>query len=246
MVVVAAILDKIPYVTSSQMREIDRLIIQNYHITLIQMMEHAGTNLSVIARNLFLKQECEGKKVLILAGTGNNGGGGIVCGRILSNWGAEITIALSRGQQFYRDVPLQQLQIAQAMKLQTEEFSIDFVSGKKYDLLIDAILGYNIKGPPKGTPKEMIDWANLQTQPILSLDLPSGCDPDGTIYSPCIHASATMTLAIPKILFKDAIAKEFVGKLFLADISIPILLYEEPTLKLPVPNMFSHSQIIRL
>ena len=66
----------IPFLTTEQMREVDRAMIDDYGIHLIQMMENAGRNLAHLARRRFLADDPEGRRVLVLAGTGGNGGGG--------------------------------------------------------------------------------------------------------------------------------------------------------------------------
>ncbi|HET60384.1 MAG TPA: NAD(P)H-hydrate epimerase, partial [Chloroflexi bacterium] len=72
------------------MREVDRLMIEQFHISLVQMMENAGRNLAALAIERFLDKNPNGKRVVILAGRGGNGGGGLVCARRLHNWGATI------------------------------------------------------------------------------------------------------------------------------------------------------------
>jgi len=65
----------IPYLTTDQMREVDRSMIEDYHIELTQMMENAGRNLAHLARTLFLEGDPRGRTVVVLAGSGGNGGG---------------------------------------------------------------------------------------------------------------------------------------------------------------------------
>ena len=74
-------------IDTPQMIEVDRLMIEEYHIELIQMMENAGRCLAIVARDVFLDNDPENKSICILAGTGGNGGGALVCARRLSNWG---------------------------------------------------------------------------------------------------------------------------------------------------------------
>ena len=58
----------IPAVTTDQMREIDRLMVEVYRIELLQMMENAGRNLAALSREVFLDGDPAGKRVLVLAG----------------------------------------------------------------------------------------------------------------------------------------------------------------------------------
>ena len=67
----------IPYLTTQQMMEVDRAMIEDYQISLIQMMENAGRSLAHLARSRFLAGEPSGKSVVVLTGSGGNGGFGI-------------------------------------------------------------------------------------------------------------------------------------------------------------------------
>ncbi len=95
----------VPYVTTEQMIEVDRAMMQDYRIELIQMMENAGRNLAHLARMRFLDGNPQGKKVVILAGTGGNGGGGLVCARRLHNWGAQVQVVVIRPIEDFTPVP---------------------------------------------------------------------------------------------------------------------------------------------
>jgi NAD(P)H-hydrate epimerase len=89
----------------------------------------------------------------------------------------------------------------------------------------------------------MIRWANEAPAPTLALDTPSGLDPDsGEVFDPTIQATATLSLALPKQGFQSR--REYVGELYLADISVPPTLYR--TLGLEVGPLFAESDIIRL
>jgi len=70
---------EIPYVTTEQMIEVDRAMREDYRIELIQMMENAGRSLAHLARVRFLDGNPSGKHVVVLAGTGGNAGGALVC-----------------------------------------------------------------------------------------------------------------------------------------------------------------------
>ena len=68
------------------------------------------------------------------------------------------------------------------------------------DLLIDAVIGYGLRGDPRGKARELILLANSSQAPILSLDTPSGVDTaEGRVIAPHMRAAATLTLALPKI-----------------------------------------------
>ena len=69
-------LSGVPCLTTAQMREVDRAMVEDYRIELIQMMENAGRNLAHLARSRFLEGDPRGNTVVVLAGRGGNGGGG--------------------------------------------------------------------------------------------------------------------------------------------------------------------------
>ena len=80
----------VPWVTTDQMREVDRIMIQDLGIELIQMMENAGRNLADLAMGRFGPGS-----VSVLAGTGGNGGGAMVAARHLANRGVEVTVTVT-------------------------------------------------------------------------------------------------------------------------------------------------------
>jgi len=87
---------EVPYLTADQMRLVDRVMVEKYHIELIQMMENAGRNLAHLARSRFLNGDPRGRIVIVLAGSGGNGGGGFVCARRLENWGANVHVVTTK------------------------------------------------------------------------------------------------------------------------------------------------------
>jgi NAD(P)H-hydrate epimerase len=100
----------------------------------------------------------------------------------------------------------------------------------KIRVIIDALLGYNIKGNPRESTAVLIRYANETGKPIVALDLPSGLDPDtGKAFNPCIRATSTLTLALPKTGLMVETARSYVGDIYLADIGIPKEVYEEVT-----------------
>ncbi len=94
----------IPAVTKEQMVEVDRIAVKETGPNLYQMMENAGRNLALEIIEL-LQSKSSGKRILIFAGSGGNGGGGICAGRHLLNHGYEPTLVLS-SQNKLQEIPL--------------------------------------------------------------------------------------------------------------------------------------------
>jgi len=235
---------RIPVVNTAEMREVDRLMIEKYGIQLLQMMENAGRNLAELARR-FLDGFVSGKHIIVVAGKGNNGGGGLVAARHLYNWGAHVTVLLRTDN--LSGVPEIQLKILSSMKKQfiTDEKAIEFLNNDHSDLILDAMIGYGLSGNPRGWTAKMIKKINSLSIPILALDIPSGLDATtGEIYDPCIQAFATMTLALPKTGIVKTEVKKVVGSLYLADISVPDVLYKE--MGIDITPLFLNDTIIKL
>jgi NAD(P)H-hydrate epimerase len=228
------------------MIEVDRAMIQDFKIELIQMMENAGRNLADLARGRFLDGDPRGKRVTVLAGSGGNGGGALVAARRLDNWGAAVGVALAQPATAMTAVPAHQLDILERMGVPIVAAE-SVASLAAADVVLDGLIGYSLKGPPKGAAAELIEWANRQSAPVLSLDVPSGVDgATGIAFDPAIWAAATMTLALPKLGLLGPGVEARVGELYLADISVPPGLYQRPPLNIRVGPLFAHTDIIRL
>ncbi len=234
----------VPALTRAQMIEVDRAMIEDYGILLMQMMEHAGRHLAHLARIRLLDGDPRGRRVIVLAGTGDNGGGALVAARRLHMWGARVTVVLTKEMSAYSEVPAHQLAIALRLGLQV--VGADQVARLgPADALLDGVIGYSLSGPPRGAAAELIRWANAQEAPVLALDTPSGLDAgSGAVYMPAIAATATLTLALPKVGLLTPEAAPFVGELYLADIGVPPQLYAG--LGLEVGPIFAQDEIVRL
>ena len=237
---------EVPSLTTDQMIEVDRAMMQDMRIELIQMMENAGRHLAHLARVRFFDGDPRGKTVVVLAGTGGNGGGALVCARRLHTWGAHVQIILTHPPANFTPVPAHQLDIVQRMNIPVAEAGA-LAQVQSPQLIMDGLIGYRLKGAPLGTVADLIRWANAQAAPILALDVPSGVDgTSGTVFDPAIRATATMTLALPKAGLRAPGARAQVGELYLADIGVPPTLYAEPALSLHVGALFAESEILRL
>lgn len=233
---------QIPYITTQQMVEVDRLMVEEYGIQLIQMMENAGRNLAELSRRM-LGGDVRGKQIAVLCGAGNNGGGGMAAARHLHNWGAEIALKVIPGKENLKNAPEHQFHSLAAIGILNRE-DIDFNS---VDLVIDAMIGYGLTGSPQGATADWIRRINAAACPVLALDAPSGLNTTtGIPGNPCIHATATMTLALPKIGLSTPQAKPLVGDLYLADISVPPGLYAKPSLGITVEPLFIENTILKI
>ncbi len=151
----------VPAVTADQMREVDRLMIEEYGIALVQMMENAGRNLARLAARI--AGGAGGRRFAVLAGKGNNGGGGLAAARHLGNMGATVQVAITSAD--LGEVPSQQASILRAMGY--EPLDVSALSDERQlsrlgdaDVIIDAIIGYSLAGAPQGAAAVLVEAAN--------------------------------------------------------------------------------------
>ncbi len=178
--VVAA--DSVPWLSVEQMREVDRLMIDEFAIALEQMMENAGRNLALLARQLL--GNARGRRVLVLAGSGGNGGGGLAAARHLLVAGADVGVVLAARPERLAPATRRQDEILARLGVPTS------TEQRPAELLVDALLGYGQQGRPSGEIARLIKEAT--SAPVLALDVPSGLELEtGRLHEPHIRAAAT-------------------------------------------------------
>lgn len=234
----------VPYISADEMRAVDQGMVSICGISMVQMMEHAGRLLAVLAVQEFLASPAS-EPVIVLVGTGGNGGGGLVCARNLSNWGFDVRAVTSKPPSEFWGVTALQFRITQRIGVRAEE-ATDLAGLPDARLIVDAIIGYSLDGAPAGQAARMIRMANDNPGKVLSLDIPSGIDATtGEVCEPSIRADATLSLALPKSAFKSDSALRAAGRLYLGDIGVPPSLYRELGIEAH-DSPFVKSSIVRI
>ena len=139
---------KLPAVTAQQMREVDRAMVEDFSIQLPQMMENAGRHLAHVVLKRFLDGNARGRRVVVLAGRGGNGGG-LVCARRLINWDTEVTVFTSAPADQYKDVPGAQIEVLRRIDADVR-YDSDLKGLPEADVIVDALIGYSLNDPPAG------------------------------------------------------------------------------------------------
>ena len=218
-------------VTAEQMAEVDRSAVEEFGITLLQMMEQAGSHLADVVR-MEAGGDLRDQRVVVAVGPGNNGGGGLVAARHLVNRGASVRVVLARPALRMSEAAQHQLATLIAMGAHCCVATYDLTDDElehvlaNADVVVDAVLGYRIHGAPRGEAERLIGFVVRAGRPVVSLDLPSGVDPDtGEAAGIAITATATLTLALPKPgLFRGEGSRR-AGRVYLGDIGLPDALY---------------------
>jgi NAD(P)H-hydrate epimerase len=215
----------LPAVTAQQMAAIDRIMMEEFGLDTLQLMEVAGHAVAAFARTRFLGGDARGKRVAVLCGGGGNGGDGMVAARFLHAWGALPEVWLGRRPVAGKGIAAHQLAILDRLGVPIHE-PTNAPTLPDADLIVDALLGFSLAGAPAGETAALIVAANAHPAPVLAVDLPSGLEAtDGRVLDPCIRAAATLTLALPKTGLRVPAARNVVGELAVADIGVPPAAY---------------------
>ena len=213
-----------------EMRVLDRNA-QYFGISTLDLMEAAGKAVAEVARSEF---GSAGKRVLVLCGTGNNGGDGLVAARHLSKE-ARVTVLLARSPDQFDTKEaqtnferLRDVQILAGLDRSEEAIA-------EADLLIDALLGIGAEGGLREPFASLVRQVNGSGKPILSVDVPSGFG-TGLIVRP------TVTVALHDV--KEGMTPDNGGRIRIVDIGIPskvtTMIGPGEFLLYPVPRATSH------
>jgi len=206
-------------VTAGEMRELDRVAVEELGLGMLQMMENAGRNLADLVIEVVGRRP---RQIVILAGGGGNGGGGLCCARHLLNHGSEVAIVLDRQPTALKGPARRQYQVlaSAGQTAVTDRDVVELLAGST--LVVDALIGYSLRGAPRGRAADLIELCNQHAGTVVSLDLPSGLNATtGETPGTVVRADVILTLALPKTGLQD-----MPGELFLADIGIPPCAFE--------------------
>ena len=212
-----------------EMRKIDKMAEELGGIPSIVLMENAG----IACANKLLELKRELKRVAVFCGSGNNAGDGFVIARHLINRGIDVSVFLVLGSEFSKDA-LINYEILSKMGVEilevteTDDLKYKIMS---YDAIVDAIFGTGIHGEISGVAEEVIRAINSYKKFVLSVDIPSGVNgDDGSIAGVAVNADVTVTFAAYKKGMFSYPSADFMGNIFVADISIPQYIKEHLTI----------------
>jgi len=201
--------------SSAALRQADEQARSQFGIEPIQLMEVAGWQIARFVDGFV--DGVRGKRVTVVAGSGNNGGDALVAARFLQQRGANVRGSI---------VPTRDATSLVARHAQTiKRLGIPVLTAPQgidpyADLLIDGLFGIGIRLPLRNPAPGIIAAMNAGQVPIVAIDVPSGLDADnGAGQEGAVRASATITLVAPKTALRD---NPNAGRVFVADIGMPI------------------------
>ncbi len=224
-------------VTAEQMMRIDRECADNGLPTAV-LMENAGKAVAVEVTRIL--GDYYSRKVIILAGPGNNGGDGLVAARYLHDSGLEVALYLF-GKKRMNDT---NLELVRERNINCKEVptddNLDGLNSalQDADVVIDALFGTGNNRPLEGVFKRALEITGKAAgiNPdlhIFALDLPSGLNADtGAIDDACLYADDTITLGYPKVGLYNQPGSDRAGRITVVDIGIPPHLADDISLEL--------------
>lgn len=196
----------------------------------ILLMEHAGAG----AANEIVARWNRGS-VLVVCGTGNNGGDGYVVARHLSEAGWDVQIATVGGQGPRSEDAKTMAAAARSIGLRSRRFEPALLKGR--DVVVDALLGIGITGAPRTPIARVISALNASKASVVALDVPSGVESDsGRIDGAAVVAMLTLTFHADKVGLHVAPGKTHAGEVVVVPIGIPRAVTSRPSAWLLGPD----------
>lgn len=205
-------------VTGTDMKKVDSYTINTIGIPSLVLMERAALSVAEIV----CKNQLKDKKILVVAGVGNNGADGVAICRILhlKGYNTELYILgdISKASTEFK----QQLSIA-------HNIGINIVGDyNDADVIIDSIFGVGLSRNVEGVYKDVILKINKGRNFVYSVDIPSGVSADtGKICGVAVKANCTVTFGSYKIGTVLCPGAEYCGQVVVADIGFPQEAYEQ-------------------
>jgi NAD(P)H-hydrate epimerase len=210
--------------TAAQMRELDRTTIEDYGVPGVVLMEAAGRGVV----DLITRERGPEARVLVLCGSGNNGGDGYVVARHLLAREYRVTVYLVADRAKIGGDALVNLKVLDRMgaDVQPLETEADLERAESAlvhaSVIVDALLGTGLTSEVRGQYRTVLERANRCRGLKVAVDIPSGLDADnGRVLGVAFDADHTVTFGLPKVGLVTHPGVERVGKLHVVDIGIP-------------------------
>ena len=207
--------------SADQVRELDRIAIQDFGIPGLTLMQRAGK----VTFDKMLDSFPESKSVCVLCGTGNNGGDGYVIATLAIEAGLKTTLVqLGDINTIKGDALLAKESFIKAggIPLAFDETLL------KADIIVDAILGTGLTRNVRDDWLSIFDTVNKYPAKKIAVDIPSGLSSDtGNVLGACIKADLTVTYIGLKCGLFTGQARDQVGQLVFDELAVPAAVYEK-------------------
>lgn len=198
-------------ITAEQMRHYDSYTINTIGIPSLVLMERAALAVRDEVLNAF---PLNLQNIVVVAGSGNNGGDGLDVARLLHIAGVKVTILNVGNPDHASNEHQVQDRICQYYKIpQTSDLNVL----KDVSLIVDALFGIGIDRPVEGNYATAIEAINNSDAVVVAVDMPSGINTDtGEVMGVAVNATATVTFAVNKVGLTKSAGKKHAGRVVVA------------------------------
>lgn len=218
--------------TCEQSRRVDQLAVEQLGIPSIVLMENAAINaVNALMDALEIERQIKPFEacVNVFCGGGNNAGDGYAMARHLHNWGAEVRLFAFKPVEKLSGDAWINADICRHMNLPiTSLDSVDAMleavgMSQQAHAVVDALLGTGFQGELRSPLDDLLRHLDTLEGPLrMAVDTPSGLHADrGTVAAGCFKADVTVTFVAEKVGFRQAAARDYLGRVLIADIGIP-------------------------
>jgi ADP-dependent NAD(P)H-hydrate dehydratase / NAD(P)H-hydrate epimerase len=213
----------------AEMKLLDQYTMEKIGLPGVILMENAG---EAVVKEIMKDFPDKKTKIIVLAGSGNNGGDGFVIARRLIDFGYEVILmccveegVLQGDAKVHYDVYKNRM----LPMVKCERACL-----QSADVIVDALLGTGLKGAVREPFYSLIQEVNAADKFVYAVDIPSGVNADtGLVMNAAMRADKTITFALPKKGFYLQQGPQYTGEVICADISVPTSLVEKLSLDLP-------------
>ena len=221
----------------NEMKDLDRRATEEFGISEDLLMENAGQAVYFVMLQEF---GIKNNRFVVLCGSGNNGGDGLVVARKIHSNGGEARVFLLDDETKFRGAARTNFEIISRMPVEISRVdSIDSIISEVLDAdaIVDAILGTGLVRKVGGLYKNVIRLINESQRAVFSVDIPSGIDGDtGEVMGVAVKADYTVTFGLPKLGNMLYPGYEHCGKLYVSHISFPPALHDSQAIKVAINN----------
>jgi NAD(P)H-hydrate epimerase len=217
-----------PVLSRAQMRAFDTHATKVCHVPGLLLMENAGRGATDVLVRELLEGDAAGARVVVVCGTGNNGGDGLVVARHLMVRGATVEVYLVGEAKHLTPDALANLEAWRGLGGSVHELGVGADVAlldrgmADADVVVDALFGTGLGRAIEGHHAHVVRSMNAATAPRFAVDLPSGLDADtGRVLGVVVRARATATFAHHKLGLLTPSGADVAGSVYVVDIGVP-------------------------